>query len=311
MAKDPAFLFYSSDFLSGTLLFTSKQKGQYITILCAMHQSGRLTVEEMNNVLREKVDPGVLKKFKMDDSERFYNERLEQETLKRKKFAESRRNSLSVTNGDMVHIYLLYDPTKNTYKIGSSKYPGLRLAEAQKKDPRIELFWKTESLVERIKEKELQVHFKAKKVVHDWFNLSHHDITHIKNLFRTDIENDNRTDSRTENENTITSLELDCISKTGWTYKPGIESMNLELPDLKQGVVIELFLLTKNQKIVKEQVLTLWRIFKGQHFTGEKFYSNANEAYSHFINWSKTQNIESTKPQFQTAIPAGPTLQRL
>jgi len=42
MAKDPAFLFYSSDFLSGTFTLSNEHKGMYITLLCLQHQKGRL-----------------------------------------------------------------------------------------------------------------------------------------------------------------------------------------------------------------------------------------------------------------------------
>lgn len=36
--KDPAFLFYSSDFLSGTMLMTDEEIGQYIKLICLQHQ---------------------------------------------------------------------------------------------------------------------------------------------------------------------------------------------------------------------------------------------------------------------------------
>ena len=36
--KDPAFLFYSSDFLSGTFTMTNEQIGKYIRLLCIQHQ---------------------------------------------------------------------------------------------------------------------------------------------------------------------------------------------------------------------------------------------------------------------------------
>ena len=40
--KDPAFLFYSSDFLTGTMFFTDEQVGKYIRLLCAQHQKGQI-----------------------------------------------------------------------------------------------------------------------------------------------------------------------------------------------------------------------------------------------------------------------------
>ena len=42
MAKDPAFLFYSNDFLTGTYTMTDEQVGKYIRLLCLQHQKGEL-----------------------------------------------------------------------------------------------------------------------------------------------------------------------------------------------------------------------------------------------------------------------------
>ena len=47
MGKDPAVLFYTGDFLVGTITMNYEQKGKYIQLLCLQHQSGRLTEEEM------------------------------------------------------------------------------------------------------------------------------------------------------------------------------------------------------------------------------------------------------------------------
>jgi uncharacterized protein YdaU (DUF1376 family) len=40
MAKDPAFLFYPSDFLTGTMFMNNEQIGIYIRLLCSQHQHG-------------------------------------------------------------------------------------------------------------------------------------------------------------------------------------------------------------------------------------------------------------------------------
>lgn len=80
-----------------------------------------------------------------------------------------------------------------------------------------------------------------------------------------------------------------------WKTKPDESFIDLELPEIKQGAVIELFSITKNKAVSKVQVLGLWSIFKQQNFTGEKYYSSENEAYSHFINWVKSQKIEDIK----------------
>lgn len=50
MAKDPAFLFYSNDFLSGTFLLSDEQVGKYIRLLCIQHQKGILTKKDMLNI---------------------------------------------------------------------------------------------------------------------------------------------------------------------------------------------------------------------------------------------------------------------
>ncbi|NBP71152.1 MAG: DUF1376 domain-containing protein, partial [Cytophagia bacterium] len=85
MAKDPAFLFYSSDFLTGTMFMTNEQVGLYLRMLCAQHQhGGRIDT----NVLRtqcESITNGMLvySKFKHDEHGS-YNERLQIEMDKRK-----------------------------------------------------------------------------------------------------------------------------------------------------------------------------------------------------------------------------------
>lgn len=87
--KDPAFLFYSSDFLTGTLLMTFEDRGKYITILSYMHQNGRLS-EETIRLLVGSVSDMLRLKFSIDKKGFWFNERLEIEIEKRKNFVESR-----------------------------------------------------------------------------------------------------------------------------------------------------------------------------------------------------------------------------
>ena len=90
MAKDPAFLFYSSDFLSGISDLTMEERGQYITLLCLQHQKGNLSQKTISlSVGLVSVD--VLKKFDKDSEGNYFNKRLLEETEKRNKFTESRR----------------------------------------------------------------------------------------------------------------------------------------------------------------------------------------------------------------------------
>jgi hypothetical protein len=92
--KDPAFLFYSSDFLIGTALFSEAETGQYIRLLCYMHQhKGRLCPDDVKTLFPN-MGEKVLAKFSRDEYGCYYNQRLLNEMDKRKKFTESRRENL-------------------------------------------------------------------------------------------------------------------------------------------------------------------------------------------------------------------------
>lgn len=92
MSKDPAFLFYSSDFLSGVADLTMDERGQYITLLCVQHQKGFLSDKTIRlSVGLVSVD--VLAKFIKDNNGNYFNERLYVESEKRNKFTESRINN--------------------------------------------------------------------------------------------------------------------------------------------------------------------------------------------------------------------------
>lgn len=92
MAKDPAFLFYSQDFYTGVATLTFEERGKYITILCLMHQQGRMS-EETIWFLVGSVSDNLKAKFSIDENGLWYNKRLEEESEKRAKFTESRRNN--------------------------------------------------------------------------------------------------------------------------------------------------------------------------------------------------------------------------
>lgn len=90
--KDPAFLFYSSDFLSGVMLMTDEEIGQYIKLICLQHQKGHLKEKDMLNICKT-YNEDIFSKFKKDDEGNYYNERLENEINRRKAYSESRRNN--------------------------------------------------------------------------------------------------------------------------------------------------------------------------------------------------------------------------
>lgn len=93
--NDPAFLFYSSDFLSGVTDLTMEERGQYITLLCLQHQKGTLSEKTIRLTIGS-VSGDVIKKFTQNEYGYFYNKRLQSEIEKRQKFTESRRNNGSL-----------------------------------------------------------------------------------------------------------------------------------------------------------------------------------------------------------------------
>lgn len=90
--KDPAFLFYSNDFLSGTMLMSDEDVGKYIRLLCLQHQKGHLKEKEMLNICKT-FNEDIFNKFKKDEEGNYYNERLEYESNKRRAYSESRRKN--------------------------------------------------------------------------------------------------------------------------------------------------------------------------------------------------------------------------
>lgn len=89
MAKDPAFLFYSQDFLVGTMAMPFDERGRYITLLCYIHQNGPIS-EETIRLLVGSFSDTLRLKFLQTESGLFFNSRLSLEVEKRAKFTESR-----------------------------------------------------------------------------------------------------------------------------------------------------------------------------------------------------------------------------
>lgn len=90
--KDPAFLFYSSDFLTGTMFMTDSQLGKYIKILCTQHQKGHLSEKDMLKICK-RYDKDIFEKFIKDNDGKYYNIRLESEIAKRKDYSKSRSDN--------------------------------------------------------------------------------------------------------------------------------------------------------------------------------------------------------------------------
>jgi hypothetical protein len=113
MAKDPAVLFYTSDFLTGTFTMNYEQRGKYITLLCLQHQQGFLTDEDLKNVL-EDTDIKIFSKFEKLSDGLFYNIKLKNESERRKSYTESRRNNRQGKTKDKIDISKSYDKLMET-----------------------------------------------------------------------------------------------------------------------------------------------------------------------------------------------------
>ena len=91
MAKDPAFLFYSGDFLSGTYTMTDDQVGKYIRLLCLQHQKPEHLLNEEDMIfICKSYDKTVYDKFTKNEQGLYFNERLEIEISHRKYYTDSR-----------------------------------------------------------------------------------------------------------------------------------------------------------------------------------------------------------------------------
>jgi len=90
MAKDPAVLLYTSDFLSGTFTMSNEQVGMYIRLLCYQHQKGKLSEKDMLAICPGR-DQEIFSKFDFIDG--FYiNKRMYAEAEKRKNFIEKQKD---------------------------------------------------------------------------------------------------------------------------------------------------------------------------------------------------------------------------
>ena len=103
MAKDPAILFYTSDFLSGTMTMTNEHVGMYIRLLCLQHQKGKLTEKDMLFICGTYLED-VYSKFTKTKNSLYFNERLENEALKRKNYSESRRKNRLMAKSYVRHM---------------------------------------------------------------------------------------------------------------------------------------------------------------------------------------------------------------
>jgi hypothetical protein len=92
--KDPAVLFYTSDFLSGCALMDMRERGQYITLLCLQRERGHMTMQEIVRAVK-KPSTEVMRKFQKDDDGKYYNRRMDLEIEKREAHCQRQRENVA------------------------------------------------------------------------------------------------------------------------------------------------------------------------------------------------------------------------
>lgn len=100
MSKDPAFLFYHQDFFTGVSDMTNEEVGAYIKCLCVQASKGGITERHMKLICNSSETHTIIKnKFEFNNETQLYeNERLKNETDKRRKYSESRSNNRKKPN---------------------------------------------------------------------------------------------------------------------------------------------------------------------------------------------------------------------
>jgi len=93
-----------------------------------------------------------------------------------------------------------------------------------------------------------------------------------------------------------------------WNTRPSEKEMSLEIDETKKGAVIELFSISKKHNLTESELAGLWEVFKKQNFDGVKYYGSKNDVYSHFINWSKNQNINGSTANQRNTTTGSPKL---
>ena len=118
MASNPAVLFYTADYLVGTMLMTYEQKGKYMELLCLQHQQGPLSEETMLSVCGGH-DEKVFSKFVLNEDGLYYNPRMETERLKRENFCRVRSEN-GAKGGRPKNLQKSYSLEKATAKLGDN-----------------------------------------------------------------------------------------------------------------------------------------------------------------------------------------------
>lgn len=126
MAKDPAFLFYPGDYVTGTMHLDFECKGAYIDLLMLQFNKGHMTLDMIKHMLGHKFEhiwAQIEDKFKTD-GKYYWNARLKSEKEKRVKYSESRQNNRNSKKENQQHMYQHMEDTN--VNGNTNKYKGVQ-----------------------------------------------------------------------------------------------------------------------------------------------------------------------------------------
>ena len=138
MSKDPAFLFYPKDWLSGTAEYMPDEKGVYIDLLCHQHQKGSLPSDterlaRMVGLSHEsflKVWSVIHVHFEQTDDRtdnRLVNQKLYQLTIRR-----AEKSLINTINGTFAGLLRVGNYDTKTYKHLKSEFDASRFISCNK-----------------------------------------------------------------------------------------------------------------------------------------------------------------------------------
>lgn len=284
MSKDPAVLFYTSDFIVGTMTMDYEQKGKYIQLLCLQHQNGHLSEKQMLLVCGS-YDEDIFSKFEKDEEGKYYNERMEEESIKRRKFTESRRNNRSKVDNNNTCVYLIFDPISKNTKIGSSNNPERRLVELKNQNKNELLYIIAfASGVPQTLEKEIHDMYESKNVVNEWYSLTEKEISQIISSNHMIVTSQNHMISHMENENINENINdikdiIDYLNiALGTKYRYTTKSIQTHIrARLREGFTVDDFKCVIDKKKRSWMGTDFQKFLRPDTLFGGKFQSYLNE----------------------------------
>lgn len=93
LKRDPAFLFYPTDFMGFVMTMNDTETGQFIKLLCLQHIQGHFTENDLMNIASYEPSEKLLSMFQTDEQGKYYNQWLDELIKQRKAFCESRRKN--------------------------------------------------------------------------------------------------------------------------------------------------------------------------------------------------------------------------